>query len=372
MPDTTALTVLLPVPSMVSGRTGRGRPGWTWVEREVEVPTLASDARCEVPAPKPLCSDVRDEDRPVRGACAGGSHWREVRTRSGAVRPFRLSDRILARENHPSVDVAWSGFGRRRAVDPSDRTVEGTSHSISRTHGVTLAAQALLMRTYGAPGTQTRRDHVDVPYVLKPTAVATPLDPAFVELLLDRARSMLASVDGEPMVRSAPPEFVVVARHWGTGGVAGVRLTYADMQPVAPVGRCAVFPGEDPRYAHEVDRASRDGVLAPFEPDAAPTRRALVSGTVVTPCPVRDPLDHRWRASAIGYLEYGEPDRRDEFRAMDSRTLAHALRTKPCTSGYNEDLFVAMADWACDVLETHGAVPPAPIGPEIDALSFDP
>ena len=271
------LRVSLPVPAAVRGpRSVRHRYGWIWVERDVEVPNLRSEATCTV---LPAVRRHRGAQR-ASGACADGRHWRTTTShphREGSsFRPFKLV-RVGGRAPTAAFEVEATGtLGNVVTVGPKgDRAVRAASRAIEWPTAVDGATQAQLRRAFGTTesvGSLTSASGTHLPFDLKSSAVATTFDDgAFEATLTDRVRERIAVVDGVPMVASPPPVTIVTAR----GADLHVDVGYADHHPMSVRDAATVLPLAD----LEGTRAD----LAALTSDPGAFRRGTFQGFVVGP-----------------------------------------------------------------------------------------
>lgn len=312
--DTVPVTVRLPVPASVTGpRSGAPVHGYVWVDRIVEVASYGSEARCVVGQP-----GVGDLDgRTIRGACAGGGHWRSgadmgIVERGGVVRPFSLVvPHLRPGPGEPSHLVDVGVGGRVTAAD-------GRCHDVREAARAALVgrrtAQRTLRRRHGTTDSVVPGDPLDTvdPFDLKPDRDAVPLDPYFEDVVLEAVRRDVALVDGVPMVRSAPPETVVVV----TTPIAGGRaiktcIAYAETFVVDTCDVALVLPPTmADRILDEVEDAMRVGPLSGL-PLVTPVSEGRFEGSVVTPAP--------WRGAVpASYGNGGTPLRYRDGRVVDA------------------------------------------------------
>ena len=221
------ITVRIPVPSAVRGpRRGRPTYGYVWVDREIEVPSLGSEATCVVNQE----SMVPYSARAVRGACAGGSHWRHGSDLGiavgGIVKPFSLGvDGPIGLRTGLTVDR-----GVRSRVTVADGRVERVRHASASILERLGLHQRALWRSFAARegGSSDDPDGHLHPFGLRDGAFAEPLDRSFEEIVLDAARRDLAVVDGTVSVRSDPPETVLALAVYESRIVARTSVAYAD------------------------------------------------------------------------------------------------------------------------------------------------
>ena len=385
MPET-PITVRIPVPASVRGpRSGKEAVGFVWVDREVEVPVLESEGRCSFPvrADDPVGSRVSPWPR-VHGACAGGAHWRgEGNWRYGAmpgVRPYVLSTRLEASARSmddlvPYVD--WTTPLHTRAwtaYDGSDRLVRDASLATARGLGMSVAKQAALVRTHGAGCRGTTQDDMDRPFDLKPNVRVRYVDPEFEAAILHRVRERTATVDGEVMVRSTPPELLVTLSREGRGGAPTVAVSrgYADLEHKDHDEVVIALPISAAGWIYDAlrDAVGANGALEGFHlvpggalPDDPDER-------VVHDAPVREELPAELQDAAEEILSYRGVRFPDMSLAATARraAMADALVEPRRTTNPLHALLMAGVAWRRDVGPRLDATPHAVAPAALDAL----
>lgn len=270
--------VTIPVPASVRARGGATeRSGWIWVEHTLLVPVLKSDASVSVRRHDPTGAPLPS----IRGACADGRHWRSLGRAPGrdAWTPFRLVHDFGGPACLVDGACSWSGC----TVTPDRHVDLGTaSEDASVRMANTPSAQDRLIRYHAVRDAGSRPDR-GMPFDLRPGHVVTDLDGAFEARTLARLREILASVDGVPMMRTAPPSVVVEIGPAGKAAHAYVR--YTDVTPRSDDHVTVVLPFA----AHE--RVQRE--LAAFAPTVgcpSGVPHGLVTGRMESPDPVTVPV----------------------------------------------------------------------------------
>ena len=344
---TSPCPVLLPIPAAVWGpRSSKPVVGHVWVEREVDVPVLRSDARCRV-----AHQDERGVLRAMAdGTCADGIHRRTLvpsPTHGGRYAPFALVDVPGATERGSFRVVRCDSLPGTTPLGPApdDGGVLAASSVLSAGHTITMARQSTLKArhgdgrpdgAHGFPVPSNDRASAGDGFALAPGRRWRALDPDFEVRLLDALARDLALVDGEPAMRAPRPCVVVSVGPYSRDRTVKVSVVYPDLVETPFYDVHLVLPWEALGWIDGELRDAMDagGPLAGVD-RVAPPLAPPPEGSVVAPPPPDEILRTRNRRVARPCVQ-----------------LQHALRR-----------------WGLDLVRRHSPAPPS--APTLDTSPLD-